>query len=90
MNDIRIACAVNISDNNLIAVLLIKTSESNITQEELTSKAAEKFKNFKLEGGIHIVNEIPRSKTYSGKIDRSKAKQLASKLMNEKSHQASH
>lgn len=58
-------------------MLLTKSPVATVTQEILDQKAAEKFKDLKFEGGIHIVDEIPRIKTFSAKIDRNRAKEIA-------------
>lgn len=80
---IKAACALNIS-NDILAVLCLKSPRSSATEEELVKKAAIRLPNINFEGGIHIVDEIPRTITNSRKIHRSDARKLATKLMESK------
>lgn len=77
------ACALNVAEN-VIAVLVIKLPDSNITEESLAAEARAVLGNVKIGGGIYIVDDIPRTSTISSKILRPAAKILAVKLMNER------
>lgn len=80
---IKAACALNISSDTL-AVLCLKSSRSlreSLTEEELVKEAAIKLPNINFAGGIHIVDEIPRTITNSRKIHRNDARKLAMKLI---------
>jgi protein subunit release factor A len=57
--------------------------DSIITEEFLTQIAKE-LSNIKFKGGIHIVDEIPRTNSIGNKVHRVDARKLAVKLINMK------
>lgn len=81
---VKAACAVNISEANYLAVLCTILPSAHLSEKILASKAAERFKDVKFEGGIHIVEEIPRNTGNSLKMNRKGAQDLALKLMTSK------
>lgn len=70
--------------DNVIAGLFTKLPGAEITEDEMNLKAKNALPGFNLDGGIHLVNEIPRALTDAAKVFRADARVLAIQLMNEK------
>ena len=75
------ACTVEIIPNEgVLAVLVSKLPNSCITEEMLEKNANEKLQDIELEGGIHIVDEMPRTQSVASKVVREEARELVLKL----------
>jgi acyl-CoA synthetase (AMP-forming)/AMP-acid ligase II len=82
IDGVKGTCVVDVVQGDILAVLVTKLPNSNITEESLRKFADEKLSKFKFTGGIHIVDEIPRTNSVGNKVLRSDAKKLALKLIN--------
>lgn len=79
---IKSACAVSITDDNLLAVLCARNEGSTVNEKDLEKlKTSVNFEKLQFKGGIYIVKEIPRTFTNSRKIHRGDARALALELM---------
>lgn len=78
---VKNACAVDLPQQNVLAVLITKIENANLTKEDLRTFADKKLPNLNFAGGIHIVDEIPRTHSVANKIVRADARKLVLKLI---------
>lgn len=87
MDGVHIASVVGIPDDlvgDLIAAVVVKSVNSQVTANEIIQKVADSVTDFKnLRGGVYFVDELPL--TPSGKVQKRKVKDLAIQFYKEQS-----
>lgn len=87
MDGVHIASVVGIPDDlvgDLIAAVVVKSVNSQVTANEIIQKVADSVTDFKnLRGGVYFVDELPL--TPSGKVQKRKVKDLAIQFFKEQS-----
>lgn len=82
IDGVKSACVVEMVKGEMLGVLVAKIQDSDLTEESLRMVAAAELKNIKFNGGIHIVDELPRTVSVANKVLRSEAARLALTLFN--------
>lgn len=86
IDGVKGACALNIVPGEDLAVLVTIHPKSTVNEKILKTVANSELPNIALKGGVHIVDEIPRTSSVGNKILRSDANKLALRLMNIKNN----
>jgi acyl-coenzyme A synthetase/AMP-(fatty) acid ligase len=83
IDGVKSACAADLDQGKVLAVLVTKHQNADISQEVLKNVADEKLPNLSFDGGIYIVDEIPRTNSVANKVVRADARKLVLKLINQ-------
>lgn len=87
---IRNVCVTPVFDEDMVselpAAVVIKNESNSITRDEVYAIVADQMASYKrLDGGVYFVNEFPM--TPSGKVIRSKVKEMAQKFYESKKNE---